>query len=179
MFVSQTVLVEQGTPVARFAGIVRTVPEAMSYVPPAQRPAEAEWGNYALEFDLRCSVVLNPIGVRNDGTNHLIVLYDLWPTAASRLAGDPPALRNSHQFGVPASYTQAEVRALVVAEVENYVLRAALNGWAGDQRDPLHTRLAVVGDAGNLYDKVKDMPDKTRDVDRTRGGVPLLTTVPK
>lgn len=186
MFISQTRLVQTTVepPVdrARFAGMVRDVAEAMSYIPPAQRPAEDQWGAYELVYDLRCSVVLNPIGVRDDATRHLIVLYDVWPTNASRQAGDPPALRNSHELGLRPGQTQAALRAEVIRHAEDYLIRASLNGYGGDQRDPRHTRLATEGDPTGEYDKIRDLKDVVRNVNTAASNpssAPLVTMVPK
>ena len=119
MFIGQTRVISNTTnlEVSRQAGILRVAP-------PATR----------LEYDLRCSLRVQVAGVTDDTRRYLVVRYQVWLTPASRIAGDPPALWNSHLFSKPKAGT--DLGKYVKAHILAYIERASLAGWTGDQRDP-------------------------------------------
>jgi hypothetical protein len=87
-----------------------------------------------LEYDLRCSLRVQVAGVTDDTRRYLVVRYQVWLTPASRIAGDPPALWNSHLFSKPKAGTN--LGQYVKGHVLAYIERASLAGWTGDRRDP-------------------------------------------
>lgn len=185
-FIVQTRLVQTTVvpPVdrARFAGTVYDVPEAMSYVAPAQRPPVAQYGAYALVYDLRCAVTVNPSGVLPDTDGHLLVLYDAWDTPAAASAGVPPVLRNSHELGLPPGQDAAALQAQIAAAIRDYLVRASLRGWTGDQRDPGHAARATRTDPTGEFAKLAGLADVQVIIDTAvtdPSPAPLLTMVPK
>jgi hypothetical protein len=121
--------------VARFNGIVRDLVNACQALPANQRPNASERGGYGLVYDIRAALNIRAIGVRDDGTGLLIVIYRVWDTPALRDGGvAEPVLINSHLFNKPKATTN--MRSYIRGAIRDYLERAALAGITGDQRDP-------------------------------------------
>jgi hypothetical protein len=74
---------------------------------------------------------------------HLVLWYDIWPDVASRDAGEPPRIRNSHIFAL----TSGDFAAQIEEEIRAYVIRAMLNGITGDQIDYTTTAVPITADS--------------------------------
>lgn len=135
MFIPQTRFrkISTNEDIARFNGIVRDINSVFQAIPANQRPPLSERGDYELKYDLRCSMHIRALGVRDDGIAHLIVVYDVWTTPASRLADDPPAFRNSHLFAKPKA--TMDMRQYLRSNIREAIERATLANRLGDQRD--------------------------------------------
>lgn len=110
-----------------------TVADAMLIVPAGQRPPQADWWQYALQWEVQSSCVPHIQGVVAD-TGRLVFDVDLWDTATARLAAPAaPQRRNTfvHEF---TTKRLAGAGPEIVAAIDDYVLRATMNNYPADGR---------------------------------------------
>lgn len=146
-FVFRTRLVQYGdlvngeqveiTPVVAFTSavgtVVETVPEAMALVPVQQRPAEADYWKYRVEWRVQSNVVPDIKGVVS-GTGRLVFDVDFWDTEAARLAAPTvPQRRNTfiHEFTTKRLAGSATE---ISAAIDDYLLRAHFGNYPIDGR---------------------------------------------
>lgn len=166
---------------ARFAGMVRTVDEAMSYIAPAQRPAASQWGGYELRYDLRCSLAADILGLREGAGWRVLVYYDVWLTPADRLAALPPPVRESLELGLGHRPTRAALLATLRTQMRDRIERLSLGGETGDLRDPRLVAASTQDDPDGVLADARTL-ELTRDIDTATSNpsaAPLLTMVPK
>lgn len=134
MFIAMTRLmrVQPRQEAAHFLGIVRNRDAAIQAL--ANPPQPAQWGNYALEYDLRVALRINALGVIEARTRtHLVVQLRAWTSPASRDAGEPPELLESFVYARPKA--NSNMRTYLRDAMRAALIRASLQGWAGDLRD--------------------------------------------
>lgn len=165
--------------VARFDGVVQDVAEAMSYVPPAQRPTENRWGGFDLVYDLRCSIEVQILGLARNQRWHVLVMYDVWLTPASRLAGDAPVLRESHYRAYGRRKSKAALLDDLRENIRARIEQVSLTGQSGDLRDMRLVALADEDDPDGVLADVREL-ELTRDIDTATthpSAAPLLPKV--
>lgn len=118
--------------------VVSTVAEAMALVPAGQRPAQANWWQYVVQWQVDAHVVPDVIGVipyaMEDRAVPLVVDVDFWQTEQDRLDGDPPLVRNTFTFVFnqrPRDFAD-DMRRIV----DDWMIQATFLNWTGDRRDP-------------------------------------------
>jgi hypothetical protein len=124
--------------------VVETVPEAVALMPPARRPAEADYWKYKLELRVQSHAVPTLLGVDTRAPNRLVFDVDFWEKEADRTAGRPPARRNTWFYGF--NYNLSEVSAVVASireQIADFVIRAQLGNYLVDYRHPQASALAT------------------------------------
>lgn len=117
--------------------VVATMAEAMGQVPAGQRPPQADWWQYKLEYLVDYVVIPTLRGVKPSTPASNTIVFDaaFWETAAD-LAANPnnPPRRNtfSHHFTVKSvGGTVTAIR----ASIDDYLVRAHFGNYPPDDRD--------------------------------------------
>lgn len=164
--------------VAHFEGIVQTVAEAMSYVPVAQRPDENVWGGFELQYDIRCSLSAEILGLRQGRDKRVILFYDVWLTPEARQAAEPPVLRES----LEREYGRRANRPTILADLREHmrsrIERASLNNESGDLRDQRLVTLVTENDPDGILQDARQL-ETTRDIDTAEADPPTSSLLPK
>lgn len=149
--------------------VVESVPEAMAFVPPGQRPPESDWWQYIVQWEVTAHLVPIIMGVipydLADLAVPLVVDANFWQTETQRLASDPPIVLNTFTFVF--NQRPREYATTMRQIVDDWLISATFNNWTGDRRDPAQTARAS-----------KNPTDDPRGL-LTNGGIVALDGVPR
>jgi hypothetical protein len=157
--------------IARFPGIVRSLEAALNALSPV--PPEEQWGGYELRYDPSFRLYVGIAGTHSDATNLLVCLYDVWESEADQTANpDTPPYRNTHTMGLDPGLSASELRQRVLAHVTDTVIRHAVAGTLGDQRD--QNLVASQTDPTGVLNKARPLNRTARNVESRDDSAPEL-----
>ena len=157
--------------IARFPGIVRDLAAALGALSPV--PDEEQWGGYELHYDPSFRLYVAIAGTHSAATNLLVCLYDVWASEADQIANpDNPPYRNTHTMQLDPGLSANALRQRVLAHVTETVIRHAVAGVTGDQRDP--TLVASQTDPAGVLNKARPLNRTARDVASRDDSAPEL-----